>query len=409
MIKYFLMFSFALACLAGELCGQNLAPNGSFEAGPGVQCGVFSVGDFNSSVSNWTSPTGGTPAIFSTQVAQSCWNFQPNSTFSGPPCLPGSQLPQTGDAQAGILVRGIMGQQRRDYIQVQLSQAMVAGRCYRVAFSVSFADSSQYSSSNIGALLSVNAPTATSDTVIEAAPQFEAASIVTNAAGWTLIQGELQVNQAFRFLTIGNFFRDEDTDSLLNPNYSGQSGCEGSYYFVDDVEVYEICPKLDRLGDRTLCLGDSVTLSTSIPGNYPASAIEYLWTNGATTSEILVMDQGHYGVRVTVNDTCILGDTAFVDVNMCPPTLDMANVFSPNGDDINDIFKPVTFTRIQDATLMIFDRWGKKMYESNDLNAGWDGNLNDRPVPEGVYYWTVRYRGISQLFDRESGNLTLVR
>jgi gliding motility-associated-like protein len=99
----------------------------------------------------------------------------------------------------------------------------------------------------------------------------------------------------------------------------------------------------------------------------------------------------------------------FVDVNICPPTLDMANVFSPNGDGINDVFRPVAFSRIDDAILMVFDRWGKKMFETRNLNEGWSGNINDRPAPEGVYYWTVRYRGRSLEFDRESGNLTLVR
>jgi gliding motility-associated-like protein len=409
MIRYLFLFGIVMTGVASSLYAQNMVPNNSFETGPGVQCGVFATGDFDNSVSDWYSPTAGNPALFSTQVAASCWNYQPNSTFVGPPCLPGPQLPKTGNVHAGITIRGDFGQQQRDYIQIQLSQTMVPGRYYRVAFNVSFADSSQYASSNIGAWFTINPNSSTGDTVMEATPQIEATSIISDTSGWTLIQGEFQASQPSNYITIGNFRRDEDTDSLLNAGYSGQTGCEGSFYYVDDVDVYEICPQLDDIGDQTLCLGDTVTLNTNIPGNYPSSVVEYLWTTGETSSSIEVMDQGFFGVQITVNDTCIIGDTVFVDLDICPPTLDMANVFTPNGDGINDLFRPVTYDRIKEATLMIFDRWGKKVYESNDVNAGWNGMYKTRLAPEGVYFWTVSYRGRSQEFDRESGNLTLMR
>lgn len=409
MIKYLFLFWIALTGVAGSLYAQNMVSNNSFENGPGMQCGVFASGDFDNSVTDWYSPTGGNPALFSTQIAASCWNFQPNSTFAGPPCLPGPQLPRTGDVHAGITIRGDFGQQQRDYIQIELSQAMVPGRCYRIAFNVSLADSAQYASSRIGALFTVNASSSTADTVWEAVPQIETNNIITDTTGWTLIQGEFQATQPYRYLTIGNFYRDEDTDSLLNAGYSGNPGCEGSFYYVDDCDVYEICPKLDPIGDQTLCLGDTVTLNTNIAGNYASSVVEYLWTTGETSSSIDVMDQGFYGVQITVNDTCIIGDTVFVDLDICPPTVNMANVFTPNGDGVNDVFRPVNFDRIENATLMIFDRWGKKVFESDNLNVGWDGIYKTRQAPEGVYYWTLSYRGRSQEFDRESGNLTLMR
>lgn len=87
------------------------------------------------------------------------------------------------------------------------------------------------------------------------------------------------------------------------------------------------------------------------------------------------------------------------------------NTFTPNGDGNNDYFIPtgdgVDWTKYN---LMIFDRWGEKLFETNDIMQGWDGTFNGTPVQTGVYVWKVKakefYRNIKT---EHSGHVNLLR
>ncbi len=66
------------------------------------------------------------------------------------------------------------------------------------------------------------------------------------------------------------------------------------------------------------------------------------------------------------------------------------NVFTPNGDKVNDIFK-FNSSGIYDMNCVIFDRWGLKMYEWNGINGFWDGNAKSGPAPSGTYFYILNY------------------
>lgn len=71
------------------------------------------------------------------------------------------------------------------------------------------------------------------------------------------------------------------------------------------------------------------------------------------------------------------------------PEIFVPNVFTPNGDGINDFFR-IEYSGHELYLLQIYDRWGVKQYESRNKNAWWDGlDLNGQPVPDGVYFWQV--------------------
>lgn len=87
----------------------------------------------------------------------------------------------------------------------------------------------------------------------------------------------------------------------------------------------------------------------------------------------------------------------------------MPNVFTPNDDGVNDIFKPVSYQGIKEGTLTIINRWGNKVFETNDINSGWNGLHNNKECTEGVYYWIVTYTDIFDETKTENGFLTLIR
>ena len=66
------------------------------------------------------------------------------------------------------------------------------------------------------------------------------------------------------------------------------------------------------------------------------------------------------------------------------------NVFTPNGDKVNDVFK-FNSSGIYDMNCVIFDRWGLKMYEWNGINGSWDGNAKSGPAPSGTYFYILNY------------------
>lgn len=72
-----------------------------------------------------------------------------------------------------------------------------------------------------------------------------------------------------------------------------------------------------------------------------------------------------------------------------PTSVTLYNVFSPNGDGINDVFL-VPYTGSQPFTMQIFDRWGAQHFASQDKLVGWNGDTaNGDPLPDGVYYYRV--------------------
>jgi gliding motility-associated-like protein len=109
-------------------------------------------------------------------------------------------------------------------------------------------------------------------------------------------------------------------------------------------------------------------------------------------------------------------------------TVYVPNSFTPNGDEFNNVFLPVISTgrEISDYELLIFNRWGEVIFESHDINIGWDGtygpridlNINGEPIvsqhgkmaQDGVYIWTLNVvfkdKGIPI---KEQGHVNLLR
>jgi gliding motility-associated-like protein len=86
------------------------------------------------------------------------------------------------------------------------------------------------------------------------------------------------------------------------------------------------------------------------------------------------------------------------------PEFIVPNVFTPNGDGINDVFK-VEYTGDEQYRIQIYDRWGVKYFESYNKQQHWDGlDLNGRQSAEGTYYYNIQLGGKSY-----SGSVTLLR
>lgn len=72
----------------------------------------------------------------------------------------------------------------------------------------------------------------------------------------------------------------------------------------------------------------------------------------------------------------------------------MPNAFTPNGDGVNDVFRvKESYQSIVSFEAMVFNRWGKKLYEWRTPDGGWDGKSGGSDVPDGAYYLVINARG----------------
>lgn len=74
-------------------------------------------------------------------------------------------------------------------------------------------------------------------------------------------------------------------------------------------------------------------------------------------------------------------------------TLVMPNAFSPNNDQINDVYTVKSYQNIVEFHAYIFNRWGQKLYEWTDIDAGWDGKYHGNDVKQGTYFVLVKAKG----------------
>ncbi|MFN3875768.1 MAG: gliding motility-associated C-terminal domain-containing protein, partial [Flavobacteriales bacterium] len=75
----------------------------------------------------------------------------------------------------------------------------------------------------------------------------------------------------------------------------------------------------------------------------------------------------------------------------CPATIFIPNSFTPNGDGVNDVFLPLGKS-IAAMHLMVYNRWGELLFESDHPDVGWDGTYRSEPVESEVYVWRLSYR-----------------
>ncbi len=68
---------------------------------------------------------------------------------------------------------------------------------------------------------------------------------------------------------------------------------------------------------------------------------------------------------------------------------ELPNVFTPNGDGINDLFKPFPYNLVEKIDLKVYGRWGNLVFQTNDPDINWDARHMEsgKKVPPGVYYY----------------------
>jgi gliding motility-associated-like protein len=88
------------------------------------------------------------------------------------------------------------------------------------------------------------------------------------------------------------------------------------------------------------------------------------------------------------------------------------NAFTPDGDDYNNIFKPVFSSGydLRNYGFMIFNRWGELIFETDQIGEGWDGTYRGNICQDGVYTWKLRVmNSVSDRKEEHVGHVSLLR
>ncbi len=210
----------------------------------------------------------------------------------------------------------------------------------------------------------------------------------------------LSASGATSFLWQPNDYLSVDSGNLVlsfpqqNITYTvtgfSSQGCSSTTNVI--ITVHEF-PSVSLGEDLYFCSSPLIVLDAG--GTYQ----HYLWNDGSTEQTFQVNTPGIYWVVVD-NYNCVKSDT--ITIKPCID-VEIPNVITPNGDGQNDYF----YVRgiFETYNLTIFNRWGKKVFETNNSEEKWDGTINGNAASDGTYYYVFTYKTINYADKNEEQSL----
>lgn len=161
----------------------------------------------------------------------------------------------------------------------------------------------------------------------------------------------------------------------------------------DSIYFYKLLPNPPiNIGEDSLfCFYnfDSLRLDATTD-----DAVSYFWKpTGEFMPKITVKYPGFYSVAVTRTNGCVR-KAGFEVMEVCAPVFYAPNAFTPDGDGINDLFS-VYAENYSGFTLLIYDRYGQKLFETDNPAEGWNGYFKGKSCPIGVYTYKISISGFN--------------
>ncbi|MGK0316234.1 MAG: gliding motility-associated-like protein [Saprospiraceae bacterium] len=217
----------------------------------------------------------------------------------------------------------------------------------------------------------------------------------------------------FSFLDVVTNSEGFYSSTLVNTN-----GCDSIVsFFLEEIPLtdgIEIVPVIDVL------LGDIIDLQ---PDTYDPELIIFSWTDNeenivgteSTLQDIQPTTPTTYTITAEDQYGCEVMEEVMVRIDRSSVNIYTPNIFSPDGNGVNDFFRFQTENAIAFVEqFVIFDRWGNLVYHQENITdfenlLGWDGLFESQEAAQGVYGWMIKATFIDNTVSIYSGDLTLVR
>ncbi len=202
----------------------------------------------------------------------------------------------------------------------------------------------------------------------------------------------------------------------------GKNGCKGTYDYTVPITVYpkpgadfSWTPEQPTTANNNVAFNPTTKYGTKFVydwGFTNSTNVGGIDTSTAKNPQHIYDNNGKFPVMLIVKNEHGCIDTVFhivvVDEDVA---VYIPNTFTPNGDNINDVFNVKGLGLKQEGYMMqIFDRWGTLIYTTRDLNKGWDGTVKGQKAEDGVYIYSVKVIGDSGVGKKEfKGHVTLIK
>ena len=211
--------------------------------------------------------------------------------------------------------------------------------------------------------------------------------------------------------------------TLSITNVQGKKQCNGT--ITQTVNVYpkpSVVFNTDPLYKTTVALPKFKTVNTSSVSQNPfVTNMKYNWTWGKSfkigsdtfknSNIVFGKDTGTYWIKLVVTTDKGCKDSSMKKVVIGPDIIIFVpDAFTPDnaGPNENNTFKPYVINN-KTYEMLIFNRWGEKMFETTDLSRGWDGNYLGKPAQDGVYVYKMIVTSLEDKVFQYNGTFTLIR
>jgi gliding motility-associated-like protein len=169
---------------------------------------------------------------------------------------------------------------------------------------------------------------------------------------------------------------------------------------------------VNPMNDTTICRGFPLVLYAHVTNT--ANGLKYSWSpddelNCPNCTSAIAMPRKSltYTITVTDSNSCIATDTVRITIDPCDITI--PNAFTPNGDGLNDLYRVYGhLDYFRNYSFSIYNRWGERVYYTEDVNGGWNGVYQGVDQELGTYFYMVLYT----LYDEKhmmKGDFHLIR
>ncbi len=190
------------------------------------------------------------------------------------------------------------------------------------------------------------------------------------------------------------------------------TGSSGICSNTDSVTVVvNPLPSISLTNDLSITQGSSIMLSATSGGTYSWSPTTALSCSNCASPTATPFASTTYCVNVTDSNGCASSECVNITVDIQCGELFVPNVFSPNGDGKNDVLEvKINPNCVTDYNMLIFDRWGEKVFESNDINLSWDGTYKVKALDNAtfVYYLKITLINTDAPVSKK-GNVSIIK
>jgi gliding motility-associated-like protein len=186
----------------------------------------------------------------------------------------------------------------------------------------------------------------------------------------------------------------------------------GYYYVHAQIGRCESTDTIHVMFDDTLHIHlgpDSLMCNGEVLKLYPMGAgAQYKWQDSSSVPIFNVTQPGTYAL-VSTNTCGRATDSVDIRFQDCSSQVYMPTAFSPNGDGLNDYFRPRFRGMISNFEISVYDRWGERVYYTTDPQIGWTGKKQGTSLPTGTYVWVMQYvSGDTGKLIKKNGSVTII-